>query len=372
MQKTLLCILLCFTFSFSIEWNLVGNTGFEDWNVCTEYNVKCAPEAWFFIPRYARMSPAEADSNHYEIISMGNALRPFSVGNYMYTKLFCPLQAGVQYRIEMNIHTLGFEFDYIDVWTGESEPWRGKYMLSNIKPVFKITNDSISTYNLKQWRYLAHTFTAKGGERFIMIGNISQEPLLNARSKAKKNTIIEYWIDNIQLLPVDTSIGKCAEYEAIKDQVYRNDPRHPSRFIDDVEIDTALIIKPPVVMDTPVHITPKTDTLFIPDVLFKFDKSDLNPKFITRLDSFVQAIRLKPFTRLHITGHTDNYGTAAYNLKLSAERARTIKTFLVEKLMVNPGVIETTGDGETQPRATNATAAGRQLNRRVEIILYYQ
>ncbi len=319
------------------------------------------------------MSPVEADSNHYEIILMGNAHRPYSVGNYWYTKMFCSLVAGEKYQLKMRINTKGFEFDYIDIWTGESEPWRGKYMMANIHPAFKIINDSIAGGKLNNWRDVSFTFTAKGGERFIMLGNISQEPLMNARKKARKNDRIEYWVDDVELTAVNPHVGDCPEYEAIKDQVYRNDFRHPSKFIDNVEIDTSLIKRKTQVKDPepPVIITPKTDTLIIPDVLFKFDKSDLNPKFINRLDSFVNAIKARSFTKLLITGHTDNYGTDGYNVKLSQDRANTIREYLLSKLMINADVVEAKGYGESQPRSTNETSQGRQLNRRVEIIIYY-
>jgi outer membrane protein OmpA-like peptidoglycan-associated protein len=245
-------------------------------------------------------------------------------------------------------------------------------MLSSIKPSYKIINDSINGDKLKEWRNISYTFIAKGGERFLMLGNISQEALTNARKKARKNDKIEYWIDDIELKATDPSIEKCKEYEAIKDQVYRNDYRHPSRFIEDIEIDTALIEKSePVVTKPPVVVTPKTDTLIIPDVLFRFDKSDLNPKFSNRLDSFVNAIKIKPFTKLLVAGHTDNYGTDEYNLKLSQDRANTIRNYLLQKLMINVDAIEAKGYGEAQPRATNNTSTGRQQNRRVEIIIYY-
>jgi len=364
-------LFLAFNF-FTSAQNLVGNKGFEERNLCIEYTQRCAPEAWFFLPRYTEMSPIEEDGNNYEIILMGNALRPFSVGNNLYTKMFCELIAGEKYTLKMRVNTRGFEFDYIDIWIAESEPWRGKYSFSNIKPSLKIKADSVIGNNLKEWRDLSFTFTASGGERFIMLGNISQEPLMNARKKARKNDRIEYWIDDVELTAINPALNDCPQYEAIKDQVYRNDFRHPGRFIDDIELDTALIKKPErKETEPPVLLIPKTDTLIIPDVLFKFDKSDLNPKFITRLDSFVNAIQSRAFTKLLVTGHTDNFGKDEYNLKLSQERANTIKAFLLSKLMINADVIETKGYGESQPRSTNETAQGRQLNRRVEIIIYY-
>ncbi len=377
MAKTVLCFLACILFFSGSSQNLVANTGFEERNICVEYGVKCAPEAWFFLPRYARMAPVEPDSNHYELLLMGDPKKPFSIGNFIYTKLLCPLVAGEKYRVTLRINTNGFEFDYLDIWTGATEPWRGRYSFANVKAAFTILPDSLQGNHLRGWRNASFTFTAKGDERFFLIGNISQKPLENGRKKAKRKDVIEYGVDDISLFAVNPELKVCNEYEAIKDQVYRNDFRHPGRWVDDVELDSTLItgykkrdtstlIVPPVVYDPP-----KTDTLIIPDVLFKFDKSDLNPAFSNRLDSFVTAIQSRTYSRLLVAGHTDNYGTDEYNIKLSRDRANTIRRYLLQKLKINEYLIDARGYGESQPRNTNTTAAGRQLNRRVEIIIYY-
>lgn len=379
MAKRLLFLLCCITFFSARSQNLVANTGFEERNTCIEYGVKCAPEAWFFLPRYAKMSPMEGDSNHFEIIVMGNPKKPTSIGNFIYTKLLCPLVAGAKYRVKLRVNTNGVEFDYLDFWTGATEPWKGRYSYSAVRPSFTVTTDSVAPGNTKHWRTLTYTFKARGGERFFLLGNLSQQPLEHAKKKIRRKEIIEYGIDDISLYALDPSVAKCIEYEAIKDQVYRNDYRHPGRFIDDIEIDSSLftgrkketVVKkdpPPVVI---TKTTPKIDTLIIPDVLFKFDKSDLNPKFASRLDSFVTSIKNRVYDRLVIAGHTDDLGTGAYNLKLSEDRANTIRNYLLDKLGIRRELIAAVGYGETIPRASNATAEGRQQNRRVEIIIFH-
>jgi outer membrane protein OmpA-like peptidoglycan-associated protein len=378
MAKMLLCCLASFLLVSGFSQNLVANTGFEERNICVEYGVKCAPEAWFFLPRYARMAPVEPDSNHYELLMMGDPRKPVSVGNFIYTKLLCPLVAGEEYQVKLRVHTRGVEFDYLDVWTGPTEPWKGRYSFSRIKPAFTILPENLQGENLKSWREVTYTFKAVGGERFFLLGNISQKELTRGRKKTKRKAVVEYGVDDISLFATNLNLPQCAEYEAIKDQVYRNDFRHPGKWVENVELDSTLItgykkrdtstiVEPPVVITTP----PRTDTLIIPDVLFKFDKSDLNPKFSNRLDSFVTAINSKTYNKLLVAGHTDNYGTDEYNIKLSQDRAHTIRLYLLDKLKIKEELIEARGYGESQPRATNATVAGRQLNRRVEIIIYY-
>ena len=72
---------------------------------------------------------------------------------------------------------------------------------------------------------------------------------------------------------------------------------------------------------------------------------------------------------LKLAGHTDNIGSDENNLRLSKDRAESVKAYLVSK-GANPSRIEATGYGESQPIASNKTAEGRQKNRRVEFTLY--
>jgi outer membrane protein OmpA-like peptidoglycan-associated protein len=71
-------------------------------------------------------------------------------------------------------------------------------------------------------------------------------------------------------------------------------------------------------------------------------------------------------TTLTVVGHTDSTGTASHNQRLSEQRALSVAQYL-EQRRVNGMRLATTGKGETQPIASNATETGRQANRRVEI-----
>ncbi len=73
-------------------------------------------------------------------------------------------------------------------------------------------------------------------------------------------------------------------------------------------------------------------------------------------------------THLTIVGHTDSTGSEAYNQSLSERRARSVEDYLLRK-KVAPQRLAAVGRGESQPRADNRTAAGRKLNRRVDIVI---
>jgi len=115
----------------------------------------------------------------------------------------------------------------------------------------------------------------------------------------------------------------------------------------------------------------KDDTLKLnlsSEVSFDYDSAALKPAFYPTLDKLAGVIRKYDRTAVHIVGHTDSTGSADYNQGLSERRARSVESYLVARDTPFER-IRTYGLGETEPRATNETEAGRQLNRRVEIFL---
>jgi outer membrane protein OmpA-like peptidoglycan-associated protein len=102
------------------------------------------------------------------------------------------------------------------------------------------------------------------------------------------------------------------------------------------------------------------------EVLFDFGSSALRSSSREALRQMADVFQKYPNTILSVQGHTDSIGTAAYNQRLSVRRADAVADYL-QTLGVNNNRLETLGFGESQPRATNSTAAGRQMNRRVEI-----
>jgi OOP family OmpA-OmpF porin len=102
------------------------------------------------------------------------------------------------------------------------------------------------------------------------------------------------------------------------------------------------------------------------DAFFDFDKSVLKPEGKAKLDDLVDKIKGIKLEVIIAVGHTDSIGTVAYNQKLSVRRAEAVKAYLETK-GIEKNRIYTEGKGKSQPIASNATAAGRAKNRRVEI-----
>ena len=104
------------------------------------------------------------------------------------------------------------------------------------------------------------------------------------------------------------------------------------------------------------------------DISFPSGKSDIQPQFYAPLNDVANTLIEFPQTAVDIIGHADSQGPEASNQTLSENRARSVQSYLLNQ-GVRPVRLASIGFGETQPIATNETAAGRARNRRVEIIL---
>jgi OOP family OmpA-OmpF porin len=129
--------------------------------------------------------------------------------------------------------------------------------------------------------------------------------------------------------------------------------------------------KPQIIKETQVIVT-EADRKVVADAIknleFDLGKSTIRPTSFPTLQRVAALLVEKNFS-LKLAGHTDNTGSAELNMRLSKNRAEAIKTYLVGQ-GANASRIEAIGYGKDQPIATNATAEGRQQNRRVEFTLY--
>lgn len=104
------------------------------------------------------------------------------------------------------------------------------------------------------------------------------------------------------------------------------------------------------------------------DVLFDVDKSEIRADAAQALAHLATVIRGYQGP-VRLIGHTDSDGSDAHNLALSQRRAESVKAWLVGRESIDAARIAAEGLGETAPRAANDSAANKQLNRRVEVIV---
>jgi outer membrane protein OmpA-like peptidoglycan-associated protein len=108
--------------------------------------------------------------------------------------------------------------------------------------------------------------------------------------------------------------------------------------------------------------------LTLGDVLFDTGRAQLNPGAARNLDQLVTFLDENPRRHVEIDGYTDSVGTDSYNVDLSQRRADAVRAALVSQ-GIDPARIVTRGYGKEFAVASNAEPSGRQLNRRVEVVI---
>jgi outer membrane protein OmpA-like peptidoglycan-associated protein len=184
-------------------------------------------------------------------------------------------------------------------------------------------------------------------------------------------------LDNFQLIPEDNRETLCPDFIHNKKDIYNYDFRHR-------EMDHSLFGKGELnilfhnadsnnIRQTiiPPPSLPKSDTLKLGDVLFDFNVAILKPQAIKILSGyFLNSKSGSNIDSVYIEGHTDSIGTDKRNLQLSQQRCQSVKDWLVMNSIIITDASFIHPFGRSRPIATNKTAAGRMLNRRVEIIIF--
>jgi OOP family OmpA-OmpF porin len=129
----------------------------------------------------------------------------------------------------------------------------------------------------------------------------------------------------------------------------------------------AAVEAPAAPVAAPATQTSKIDTReFSEQTLFDTDSAQLNSSGLSVMSGLFSALsEYKGITGLAVAGHTDSRGSEAYNVALSEQRAQTVAAQI--SAVYPDARIDVAGMGESSPIASNDTAEGRQLNRRVDI-----
>ena len=268
---------------------------------------------------------------------------------YLQTELKTPLQGGKRYRVsfwaslaEKSPHavaTLGAILTHERV----QDSARGILMERESRSMDGNGSQSIATFfdpqvvnpvenvvnNTKEWIQISGEFTAEGGERFLTIGNFYSFNKSNVVSAKGTNTPLPgayYYIDDIEVVCLDS-------------------------------IEDAPAPEPEKV--------PVGKVVTLQNIFFATGESEVLQQSYNELMKLKQLLENNPGMQIELRGHTDNQGTLEYNQKLSEARAKAVADYLVEK-GIDRKRLSSIGYGKSQPIADNATAEGRQKNRRVE------
>ena len=98
-------------------------------------------------------------------------------------------------------------------------------------------------------------------------------------------------------------------------------------------------------------------------------RADIRPEYHDEVAKVGDFMKKYPTTTAVIEGHTDNVGSAAYNMKLSQERAQAVVDYLVQNFGIDRSRLSAKGYGNTRRIAYNNTPEGRQKNRRIDAVI---
>lgn len=135
--------------------------------------------------------------------------------------------------------------------------------------------------------------------------------------------------------------------------------------VETTAMDTGLVAVDPAAL---AQSLTDTGSARIYGIYFDVDKTDIQPKSKPALDAIAAMLKAQPSLAIFVVGHTDSTGALAHNMTLSAGRAKSVVQALTGQYGIAAARLDPHGVGPLAPVATNATDAGRQLNRRVELV----
>ncbi len=400
MKKSI--ILLFFFYSIGlVGQNFLANPSFEEFNKCEEFGSKCAPEAWFRIPPEDLTVSSKVKKRPHkgkisEILVIENTKHPLSRRVFIYTKILCPLVKGNKYKLSFFLNNLDRKHYKVEALFSEEELIAGVQNPLNFKPslIFTLEQET-RNFEGEEWKKVASTYTATGEEKFLTLGYFSKKEFRVSPeevSNSKGDVII--LVDDIELKPLDPTEQICSEFEMEKLNLFSQNYRHTLKISVDSVPKVATFVtpewknnffespkeeeaeekeieeKPTIVFKNRTWCEKDTIVFEIPFVAFDFDQIQIKDKFKSRLDSFAMQIEYLNPEKIQYIGHTDSMGAAIYNQKLSTSRAKSVQKYLKRFDYFKNAKEEIIGKGESSPKADNKTLEGRQLNRRVEIVIF--
>ncbi len=286
-------------------------------------------------------------------------LKTWGLGNtpsfwheYIEVELDEPLQAGVTYVAEFYTQRLNVSSDAsnnIGMYFSDT-----LIATRNNLPLFLTPQvNAEEVIKKKGWTRVRGVFTAKGTEKFLLMGNFYSDDETIREKQPTGERGAYYFIDdvNVRIAPKGT---------ALTPKPKRSVPPPPKKVVP-ANTGTAQVALP--------EVAPRVGTSMILDnIEFEFDKATLRGESSAELQNLAHMLIDFPNMRVEIQGHTDDEGADDYNLNLSQARAKAVADRLIKK-KVRKGQLTYKGYGETVPIATNDTEEGRAKNRRVQFVI---
>jgi outer membrane protein OmpA-like peptidoglycan-associated protein len=366
-MRYLVSVFLIFIVTAIRSQSLLVNGGFEEPNVCTEFNVECAPEGWISSNNGFTIYFKDAKRSHESFTCMAIEAGNFHGAFYrtlIRSQLLCGMRKDARYKLEFFIKTPYDLLDSVGVLFTEKDPLFEKTPIHKLKPDIFL-EEYVQPLKIKDsaWHRITIDYIATGQERFIAFAYFAKNDFITERIHPRENRFFVFF-DDISLVPLDPKEKLCSDHGEMKEAIYAENERH-----DLMEKKIRYYkLNPPQPPEISRNSYIRIDTLVLPDILFASGKAELQTQSHTILDEFYQRIGKAEVDSIVIEGHTDSVGTYARNEKLALDRAISVQEWLSKKM--DSKIIRARGWAFLRPIAENKTEAGRRLNRRVEVFLY--
>ena len=347
---------------YSFSQNLIPNSGFEEYLKCPNgfntYGTVLALPHWFSptlgTPDYfnecsqsqsgARINWAGRcdDYSGKGYVGIITFMMSPAYREYLSVELIKPLDSGVTYSLQFSFrlssHSQISSGQIGLAFTNQKIKVRHDKRLSQI-PVLLAMPDSATVMKTGSWQTVSSDYVAKGGERYVTIGNFSNE-------------------DEVKVYRI--------KFGGNHEPMLQNASFY---FIDDV------IVQPQVefIPDIPMAIEDSNpfgeDSLIVlKNVQFAYNDAGLNPISKVELNRLLEFLKANLSARIAIHGHTDDQGSGTYNRELSLKRARSVVNYLIQG-GIDPERMSAFVFGKSIPLINSTDETSRSINRRVEVKL---
>jgi outer membrane protein OmpA-like peptidoglycan-associated protein len=354
---------------FCFSQNLLLNGGFEEENICIEYKVNCAPEAWLtnavdVFNNYYKEASRCYEGTHCMSVQAGYARGGYK-RTFIRTRLLCGLRKGSRYRVELFVKSPHRILDSIGIYFSPTDLLYDKRAVHTITPSLYFADGGQVFKADSSWQQVVLEYTAKGDESFIAIANFSKRDIQGSTGIPMENNFFVFF-DNVFVRPLNPNEKLCDDWKTAMADIYDQDERH--------EFLARNIRNRKAYQPVPVVLEPnkviRIDTLILQEVLFATAKAELEKDSYTLLENFCRKVVGKNVDSVVVEGHTDNAGTNELNNRLSSARVQTVLNYFAGRAFVKPNRIVARAWGESKPEADNSTPQGRQRNRTEEVQVY--
>lgn len=283
---------------------------------------------------------------------------------YLQTELKEPLREGEMYRVAFYVSLSEYSSGAVAtigaLFTTEriGDTVRSVLMDKSVRQIAPGISQTVASYyepqvvndydrvldDTKAWMEVSGVFEAKGGEKFLTIGNFfpaSQSNVVDLDSLTYLLPGAYYYIDDVSV----TCLGCKTEMEKLDSVLVTT--KKPITYADTLKVGSKFVLH---------------------NIFFDYDKATLLQQSHNELHILLTILQSHPNMKIEICGHTDGHGSIDYNQRLSENRARAVVDYLVSH-GIDIRRLSFKGYGKSRPIDTNATEEGRARNRRVEFVV---